>query len=153
VAVSAQPPSWAGAYVGIPYRDHGCDRAGCDCWGLVRLIYSERARITLPDYAGDYAGEADTEGVGRCVEAARASGTWRRVHPPVQALDVAEMFSVLRSRSGWSYPPLHVGVVAAPGWLIHTEIATGVRLVRLDDRSLGKRIAGFWRHRSLDARN
>src|SRR5512134_1374594 len=69
-AMSTQPPSWAGAYVGIPYLDHGAARSGCDCWGLVRLIYRERTRIELPSYAGDYAGEADSEGVGRCVEAA-----------------------------------------------------------------------------------
>ncbi|HYN39463.1 MAG TPA: NlpC/P60 family protein [Rhodospirillales bacterium] len=147
-----QPPSWAGAYVGIPYRDHGFDRSGCDCWGLVRLVYRARARIELPSYAGDYADETDSEGVAACVEAARASETWRRIDPPPRTFDVAEMFSVLRSRRGWSYPPLHVGVVVGNGWLIHTELATGARLVRADDRALGKRIAGFWRHRSLHAR-
>lgn len=140
-----QPPSWAGAYVGIPYRDHGCDGAGCDCWGLVRLIYAERAGIVLPPFAG----ETDSEGVGRCVEAARASGTWRRVDSPPQSFDVAEMVSVLRGRGGWCYPPLHAGVVVAPGWLIHTEIATGARLVRTEARSLGRRIAGYWRHREI----
>ncbi|HYN37894.1 MAG TPA: NlpC/P60 family protein [Rhodospirillales bacterium] len=148
-----QPPCWAGAYVGIPYRDHGADRSGCDCWGLVRLVYAQRANLILPAYANDYSDESDGNGIGRCVDVARASNVWRRVDGTPQAFDVAEMLSVLRSRSGWSYPSLHVGVAPAPGWLIHTEIATGVRLVRLDDRSLGKRIAGFWRHRSLDARN
>ncbi len=147
--MSTQPPAWAGVYVGIPYRDHGSDWSGCDCWGLVRLIYRQRAGITLPDYAGDYADEADTEGVGRCVEAARVSGTWSLIDGPPVAFDVVEMLSVLRARNGWSYPPLHVGVLVAADWLIHTEAATGARLVRRDDRALGKRVAGFWRHRAL----
>jgi hypothetical protein len=149
--MSTQPPSWAGAYVGIPYRDHGAERSGCDCWGLVRLVYRERAAIELPSYAGDYADEADSGGVASCVEAARASGAWRRVDGQPQPFDVAEMLSVLRARGGWSYPPLHVGVVVTAGWLLHTELATGARLVGLDDWALGKRIAGFWRHRRLDA--
>jgi len=33
---------WASTYVGIPYRFAGRDRAGCDCWGLVRLVLAER---------------------------------------------------------------------------------------------------------------
>jgi hypothetical protein len=149
--MSLQPPAWAGTYVGIPYRDHGADRSGCDCWGLVRLVYRERAGVILPAYAADYDDERDTDGVARCVEAARASGSWRRVDPPAQPLDIAEMLSLLRSRRGWSYPPLHVGVVLALGWLLHTEVATGSVLVRSDDPTLGRRIAGYWRHVRLDA--
>ena len=76
---ATQPPAWAGAYVGIPYVDHGRDRAGCDCWGLVRLIIAERTRFVLPSFATDYDGEADSVGVGRCVEAAHASGAWTPV--------------------------------------------------------------------------
>lgn len=60
-----QPPARAGTYVGIPYADHRSDRSGCDCWGLVRLVYRERAGVVLPAYAGDYGDEADTGGVRR----------------------------------------------------------------------------------------
>jgi cell wall-associated NlpC family hydrolase len=148
--MTIQPPAWAGTYVGIPYADHRSDRSGCDCWGLIRLVYRERAGVVLPAYAGDYADEADTGGVAACVEAARASGTWLAVEEPILPCDVVEMLSVVRSRRGWRFTPLHVGLVAGNGWLLHTEAATGSMLVRADDPALGKRIAGYWRHRRLD---
>lgn len=147
--MSNQPPLWAGVYVGIPYLDHGRDRAGCDCWGLVRLIIAERTRVVLPSFATDYDTETDSLGVGRCVTAARASGAWSLVEKAPGAFDVVEMWSVLRCRNGFDCRPLHVGVLVDPDWLIHTEAATGARLVRRDDRSLGRRIAGYWRHRDL----
>lgn len=42
--------TWANSYVGIPYRANGRDRAGCDCWGLIVLVFREQRGVTLPDW-------------------------------------------------------------------------------------------------------
>lgn len=36
---------WSDRFIGIPFEDHGRARAGCDCWGLVCLIYQEELAI------------------------------------------------------------------------------------------------------------
>ncbi len=46
--------SWAKAYVGLPYRAHGRDMAGVDCWGLVRLVMAREFGVDLPDMAAAY---------------------------------------------------------------------------------------------------
>ena len=32
-------PIWAGHYIGLPFRDHGRDRSGLDCWGLIATVW------------------------------------------------------------------------------------------------------------------
>jgi hypothetical protein len=39
------------ALLSIPYRAHGRDVAGCDCWGLVRLVRHMLRGQWLPSYA------------------------------------------------------------------------------------------------------
>ena len=45
-------PDWASEYVGIPYRTHGRDRSGADCWGLICMIWQERLNQPMPEYEG-----------------------------------------------------------------------------------------------------
>lgn len=42
--------SWAAKYIGILFVEHGRTREGCDCWGLLRLVYREEFGIELPGY-------------------------------------------------------------------------------------------------------
>ncbi len=40
-------PIWAGRYIGLPFAEHGRDRGGIDCWGLVRLTLLETVWTAL----------------------------------------------------------------------------------------------------------
>lgn len=41
-------------YMRIPFKDHGRDFSGCDCGGLVWLIYHNELHIDLPDWRDRY---------------------------------------------------------------------------------------------------
>ncbi|QLH37808.1 MAG: C40 family peptidase [Defluviicoccus sp.] len=150
----SQLPSWAAGYVGIPFLDLGRDRAGCDCWGLVRLVLAEQAGIQLLSRATCYGSEANAARVGAAVEAERRSGAWQRVEPSGEKpFDVVEMSGAARAPgSGWVFGPIHVGVVVASGWLLHAERGTTAVLARYrEDQAIRRRVLGFWRYRRLAA--
>ncbi len=138
-----QPPAWAGAFVGIPYRDFGRGRDACDCWGLVRLVLRERAGIDLPAYC---VAPDDVEAVQAAIAGERV-GPWQRVAPDdVRPLDVVEMTAPARVGGRVQFAPLHVGVIVGGGWLLHSERHIGSALVRLADKAIARRIEGIWRH-------
>ena len=41
-------------YMRIPFKDHGRDFSGCDCGGLVWLVYHTELNIDLPDWRNLY---------------------------------------------------------------------------------------------------
>ena len=149
-----QPPSWVAGYVGIPFLDLGRDRAGCDCWGLVRLVLAEQAGLELPSLATCYGSEANAAGVDDAIETERRSGAWDRIDAGnEQPFDVVEMSGASRvPGSGWMFGPLHVGVVVTSGWLLHVERGTAAVLTRYrEDQVIRRRVLGFWRHERLAA--
>jgi lipoprotein Spr len=125
-------------FVGLPFLDRGRDGNGCDCWGLVRLIYRDLLSIELPSGLESYAGAGDRAAIAQAINA--GLGDWRPVPPGEEAaLDVA-----LLSRAG---ARCHVGVVTQPGWVLHTR--QGGESVQEPLRRLerqGYSLEGYWRH-------
>lgn len=136
-----QPLAWAAAYVGIPFLERGRDRAGCDCWGLARLVLGERFGVDVPSYTSDYESVADTRKLAALAERSRADG-WVEV-----ALPEARPGDVLLLRL--SGLPIHVGLVVAPGWMLHTKKATDSVLDRFGGLAWRNRVLGAYRHEDL----
>ena len=44
---------WSNPFVGIPFVPGGHSMVGCDCWGLLRLVYRRMLGVELPPYACD----------------------------------------------------------------------------------------------------
>jgi cell wall-associated NlpC family hydrolase len=101
---------WTDDYIEIPFLPDGRDRNGCDCWGLVCLVYREKLGIELPEYKGVFEAQtiAQLKNVARVME--REKESWVRVEKPHE-------FDVAMIRSGayaW-----HVGIVIDRRRMLH----------------------------------
>lgn len=123
-------------YVGIPWRQHGRDTQGCDCWGLVRLVYAEQLGLELPSYAGDYVDTQEREVLSRLIEDGRDAGPWREV-------EKASPGDVLLFRVGAL--TTHVGLAMSRGRMLHAHRDQS-KVERIADPKWRDRYLGAWRH-------
>jgi cell wall-associated NlpC family hydrolase len=138
--------SWASEYVGLEFVDGGRDRRGVDCWGLVRLVYLERLKIVLPDFAEIRA--YDGKAVAAAISENAALKTWVSVvAPSVKEYDVV----VMRGHVGGFGMPRHVGVVAPYQTVLHIEHGVDAICPRIASTTIKDRIIGFYRHHDLFA--
>lgn len=135
-------PPWTDAYIGLPFKEHGRDRSGLDCWGLVRLVLAERFGLDLPSFGEAYRDLRDRAAIARAVEAERPA--WIALDPGREGPgDVA----LLRLRGA----PLHVGVVARRPLMLHVQRGAGSSLESYRGLRWRDRLLGFYRHPGLRA--
>lgn len=129
------PPSWVAQYIGIPFVSKGRTAAGCDCWGLVRLVLAEQFGVLVPSYDETYT-DANKP------TAAHAVGTLRGID--FVELPYAEPGAavVLRVKG----LPWHVGIMVSQYCFLH--VMRGIESVweRLDDLRWRNRVMGFHRY-------
>ena len=131
-------PFWAGHYIGLPFSEHGRCRAGLDCWGLVRLVFSEQLGVALPSFAGEYRRTSDAAQIGALV--ARETPAWAEVAPGAEILgDVI----VLRMKGA----PMHVGIVLGDGRMLHVEQGIDSAIENYRGPRWQERLHGFYRYR------
>lgn len=109
---------WWNRYVAelkVPFKDKGRDELGCDCWGLVCLIYKEQLGIDLPSYLECYETTKDKEVLGILIADERAA-KWSEPETP-EPFDVI----ILKMRG----VPMHVGLVTKSGHMIHCARGIG----------------------------
>jgi probable lipoprotein NlpC len=137
----------ASSYIGIPFVSHGLDRAGCDCWGLARMVLLDQHGIVMPAFDGSYT-DATLDPAGAATEVVAQQVNFVRVPAgEEQACDL-----VLLPIGGL---PCHIGIVVRPPWMLHTESrAIAAALERYDTPlwSVRARRGGFWRHRLIRER-
>ena len=133
-------PIWAGHYIGLPFHDHGRDRSGLDCWGLVRLVMAEQYSIALPSHNHEYQRSTQVEQISALIE--REALKWRII-PAGHELcgDVI----VLRVRG----KPMHVGMVLGDRQMLHIERGIDSVIERYNGPQWIERIAGFYRYKGL----
>lgn len=149
-------PPWVREYLGLPYR-HGADGPReHDCRTLVRRVLRERFGVEAPSLDAPAPPEGDipararllVAGAAEWVPVARRGGLSAPLLPRGQERpgDVALL------RVGMY--PAHLGIVVAPGWLLHTDAGDigpgiGARVEEIWRGVLAPRVIGIYRHASL----
>lgn len=129
---------WWNNYLDIRFKEKGRTAMGCDCWGLVRLIYQEQCSIPLPSYDDDYIATNNHEILSVLIDS--ESRKWNQVEKPHE-FDVV----VLRLKG----VPFHVGVVTRGGFMLHCSQGINTSHERLDSMRWKNRIIGYYRHESI----
>ena len=104
---------------------------------LNALIAAEELGITLPDYLG-YGSVEEHHEIAALISDAEASPTWTPAEGAARPFDVA----VFRRGELAS----HLGVVIAPGLMIHMVGEDCAKLERYDTGRWGHRLKGLFRH-------
>lgn len=126
-------PDWVAAYVGIPFLAHGRTREGCDCWGLLRLVWREQFGFDVPSHDGpSWEPGTPPEEIARIIdrESRRYAEIPRGEEQPGDGL-------VIRMPAG----EIHVALVVAPGWMLHIEDACAATVESYQGLRWARRIA------------
>lgn len=134
-------PQWVNDYIGLPFKEHGRDRDGVDCWGLVRLVLADQFGTPLPSYADGYGSTEDAEDIGRLVRG--EMGPWRQLVSGEERPGDVVLMRLLNQ-------PMHVGVIVAPrlagSWMLHIEDGIDACLETYDGAKWRRRVLGLYRY-------
>lgn len=127
--------TWWNKYTGIPFANMGSAPSGCDCWGLVRLVYRQEFGIDLSGPVMDVSGPRDKmEAAIHC----QRDALWERTSDP-QPGDVA-LFRIGGHES-------HVGLVTVPGMILHVREGLDSVVVPLGGRHFGETLRGYYHYK------
>jgi cell wall-associated NlpC family hydrolase len=123
-------------YVGIPYVDRGRSLVGCDCYGLLHLVFRELRGLELPSFAEDYVTAADSAAIADLINGELEP--WHQVEAGLE-----RTFDGVLMRDGRE--GRHIGIVAAPGLMLHVERGETSRIERYGAPRMVRRLIGFYR--------
>ena len=124
-------------FIGIPFQDGGRTKAGCDCWGLVRLVYSSLG-VEVPDYKISCFASSE---VSDAVEENRYK--WHRILKPVTPCLVT--LKLAMALPGFV---THLGVYVGYGKFLHTMKKRNSAIEKITHPFYNKRIEGFYEFRN-----
>ena len=122
----------ASKYIGIPFKEHGRDLDGLDCYGLILLFYKELG-CKLDDYR--YKPNWFKEGYNLFLE---NYYKYAERIPENQALIPGDAILF----RGFDKCPTHIGVYLGNGKFIHCLRKVGVVVSRLNQEPFESRIEG-----------
>lgn len=138
--VDVVPAHWSRDYVGLPWKFAGRSCEGVDCWGLLWLIYRDVLKIDVARYEQETLDAPEREQIAALLASDRNKSPWCDVKKE-QSFDMAVF-----KRGGIDS---HVGIVVAPGRMLHITNGTESRVDRFDQGRWRPKLVGLHRHTSL----
>lgn len=135
---------WSFKYVGLPYDDF-------NCWELVRYVYDSEWGVALPEYAGDYLDEEESEIISALIAGESSKPETWTVVAKKQDSNLVQFMPPKEGDVLWSWiasprHPSHVGVVVDETLMLHTRKATGAIVQSYRDRITSPKVEGIYRH-------
>ena len=128
-------------YIEIPFKHKGRDFKGCDCYGLIRLIYEQERSILLPDYLElDYNCDLNEDDETHIQDKFndQLSCGWQIIESPFDLWDTLIFYANSRRVIAD-----HIGLCIGDDKFIHTSGYYEMSMVsRLDKNWLSKLYAG-----------
>lgn len=142
--MAAIPPACA-AFIGAPYCDDGKAPGAFNCWTLFRAARLAAFGLETADYDGPvWAGRDGVEAMASAAEAFAArfqliatGDEWRAGKRLEQGGD-----AILLRHAG---EPVHIGLVVAPGEMLHVNKGIDARIERYAHTQWRSRIIAFYR--------
>lgn len=139
---------WVEDFQGIPFLRRGRTRAGCDCWGLVRLVLAERAGVQVPSFAE--VATNDGKGINDEIQRQTSGGGWCQVRlEQMQPFDCVLMLGRMRINGAVHPAETHIGIMVAPGRLMHIEKGIDAVVVELTNPTVRDRVTRAFRYEVL----
>ena len=139
-----KPPEWVANYIGIPFYLGGRGLNGADCWGLVRLVMTNQFGIKLPSHSTTYEELDPTELWATLSHLLVAE---KNAHPetwkPIILNEICSGDLLLIRMRGYA---VHVAIVVANGWMLHTEEGLDSVCEQFRGSRWQHRILGAYRH-------
>ena len=133
-------PAWVDRWVGLPFVERGRGPAEFDCWGLFRAAVLEQWGVDLPSHADAYTTEADRADLARIIEGSLDG--WTEIPASEARLGDGVLIRVLGDEC-------HVGLVVAPGWMLHTFRGRDSTVEPLSAVAWRNRVVGYFRHAAI----
>lgn len=133
-------------YVGIPFKDHGDSFKGCDCYGLVKLLYREEFGLSLPEVGDLYTSAYKRHEVDKTLSA-HIDYDWCK---KVQKGEPLNPFDMMVFRiAGTDH---HVGLYIREGYMLHVVEGSDSGVERYTGVRWGKQLHRVIRHKVYEQR-
>lgn len=132
--------NWWNSYVGLPFKRDGRDRAGCDCYGIIHLIYKEQLGIELNPFSGVFVDQSPKT----MIEVAKIMNQDRANWDGARSIREFDMLQLRTGRHAF-----HVGIALGNGHMLHIEEGIDAVIEDLSFPMWRNRVEWIYRHKLM----